>query len=162
MPFRGWRSALASQDCSGCWRRFVHGSALRGEWKVRFLEFAIHFLAGERRIPLRRTRIAQPQFNHLTCQRRQLSAQGERGGLLGVFREKAACFIRAPSRARSKPSATRTFHNFSFERERPYRRLRRCELRRVEARDAKTVEAAREFRRAPKPYMDKTYGELRD
>src|SRR5215469_8300115 len=29
------------------------------------------------------------------------------------------------------------FHNFSFERERPCRRLRRCELRRVEARDAK-------------------------
>src|SRR5215467_10517960 len=29
------------------------------------------------------------------------------------------------------------FHNFSFERERPYRRLRRCELRRVEAWDAK-------------------------
>src|SRR6516162_6220473 len=29
------------------------------------------------------------------------------------------------------------FHNFSFEREGPYRRLRRCELRRVEAGDAK-------------------------
>src|SRR6516162_2362803 len=29
------------------------------------------------------------------------------------------------------------FHNFSFERERPCRRLRRCELRRVEVRDAK-------------------------
>jgi hypothetical protein len=28
------------------------------------------------------------------------------------------------------------FHNFSVERERPYRRLRRCELRRVEAWDA--------------------------
>ena len=29
------------------------------------------------------------------------------------------------------------FDNFSFERERPYRRCRRCELRRVEAQDAK-------------------------
>ena len=35
------------------------------------------------------------------------------------------------------------FHNFSFERKRPYRRFRGCELRRIEARDTKDCYTSR-------------------
>jgi hypothetical protein len=51
----------------------------------------------------------------------------------------STCLVRAVSKA-GHPRHSH-FHNFSFERERPSGRLRRCELRRVEARDAKNCYA---------------------
>jgi hypothetical protein len=47
-----------------------------------------------------------------------------------------ALFGRSPTRA-LEVIRDPHFHNFSIKRERPCRRLRRCELQRVEARDAK-------------------------